>query len=164
MDVPRLGVESKLQLLAYTTPCGNDGSLTHWVRSGTEPTSSWILVRFVTTKPWQELQYSTLKSKAAPNNQHIAVSTVKCMHFIQSGRNKDNSFTSFHVNTCCQIKIFLKFSEHWKFQNSLVLNLSPILSASVKSPNQKSTHCISTKQMIQLHQPMSINTVIIIHT
>ena len=31
------------------------GSLTHWVRPGMEPASSWILVRFVTTEPQQEL-------------------------------------------------------------------------------------------------------------
>ena len=29
MEVPRLGVESELQLLAYTTGHGNAGSLTH---------------------------------------------------------------------------------------------------------------------------------------
>ena len=29
MDVPRLGVESELQLLAYTTAHSNNGSLTH---------------------------------------------------------------------------------------------------------------------------------------
>ena len=62
MEVPRLGVESKLQLLAYTTVTatwdpnhvcnlhhtahGNVGSLNH-SRPGIEPMSSWILVRFV---------------------------------------------------------------------------------------------------------------------
>ena len=29
----------------------NTGSLTHWARPGIEPTSSWILVRFVSTEP-----------------------------------------------------------------------------------------------------------------
>ena len=29
MEVPRLGDESELQLLAYATACGNAGSLTH---------------------------------------------------------------------------------------------------------------------------------------
>ena len=61
-----LGVESELQLLACAnshsntgsklhlwpthTACGNAGSLTHWARPGIEPSSSWILVRFLT--PW----------------------------------------------------------------------------------------------------------------
>ena len=70
MEVPRLGVESEPQLPGYTTATvmphlshvgnlhtahGNDRSLTHWVRPGIQPVSSWILVRFVTAKPWQEL-------------------------------------------------------------------------------------------------------------
>ena len=71
MEVPRLGVELELQLPAcatatvtlriravsatYTTTHGNSRSLTHWVRLGIEPSSSWILVRFVTTEPRWEL-------------------------------------------------------------------------------------------------------------
>ena len=35
---------------------GNAGSLIHLVRSGIEPASSWILVGFVTAKPWWEFQ------------------------------------------------------------------------------------------------------------
>ena len=59
MEVPRLGVELELQLLACTTAAGtldpswvcdlhhsNTGSLTHWVRPGIKPTFSWILVGF----------------------------------------------------------------------------------------------------------------------
>ena len=64
MDVPRLGVESELHLLACTSATGNRGlelhlwptphlmatsdHLTHWARPGIKPTSSWILVRFLT--------------------------------------------------------------------------------------------------------------------
>ena len=32
----------------YATALGNSRSLTHWVRPGIEPTSSWILVKFLT--------------------------------------------------------------------------------------------------------------------
>ena len=61
MEVPKLGVESKLR--AYTTATatpdpsriydvhhtyGNAGSLTHGARPGMEPASSWILARFLT--------------------------------------------------------------------------------------------------------------------
>ena len=74
-EVPGLGVESELQLPFYTiasatpdlshifdhTYCGdhstvyvvhhgNARSLTHWARPKIEPTSSWILVKFVTTE------------------------------------------------------------------------------------------------------------------
>ena len=31
----------------YTTAHGNAGSLTHWLRPGIEPSSSWVLVRFI---------------------------------------------------------------------------------------------------------------------
>ena len=52
------------------TPAGlhhshsNAGSLTHWVRPGIRPTSSWILVGFVTTEPqlgtpWIEFIFET---------------------------------------------------------------------------------------------------------
>ena len=62
MEVPRLGVKSELQLLAYatvtatqesscicdyTTAQGNARSLTHPARPGIEPTSLWILVGFI---------------------------------------------------------------------------------------------------------------------
>ena len=41
MEVPELGVESELQLLAYSH--SNARSLTHWMRSGIKPTSSRTL-------------------------------------------------------------------------------------------------------------------------
>ena len=39
----------------YTMAHGNAGSLTHWARPGFKPASSWILIRFVSTEPRQEL-------------------------------------------------------------------------------------------------------------
>ena len=71
-EVPRSGVESELQSPAYpqpqqhwiwvvsttyTTAHSNAGSLTHWVRLGIEPTSSWILVRFVSAEPLARTSY-----------------------------------------------------------------------------------------------------------
>ena len=41
--------------MTYTTAHGNTGSLTHWARPEMEPTTSWFLVRFVSTAPWWEL-------------------------------------------------------------------------------------------------------------
>ena len=67
MEVHRLGVELELQLLAYTTATLTwDLSLicdlhhNPWcqilrVGPGIEPTSSWILVRFITAEPRWEL-------------------------------------------------------------------------------------------------------------
>ena len=76
MEVQRLGVKSELQLLDCTTAtatqdlrhtcdlphsCGYPRSLTPRVRPGMEPTSSWILVGFVSTEPQQELPIYFLK-------------------------------------------------------------------------------------------------------
>ena len=81
MEVPRLGVELELQLASYvathlhiythpeqcgiqaksviyTTAHSNAGSLTHWMMSGIEPASSWILIRLVTCWPQWELPLS----------------------------------------------------------------------------------------------------------
>ena len=44
-----LGLWPTLQLRAMP------GSLTHWAGPGIEPTSSWILVGFITTVSWREL-------------------------------------------------------------------------------------------------------------
>ena len=40
------------------------GSLTHWARPGIEGTSSWILVRFISTEPRRELHLFTFSSGA----------------------------------------------------------------------------------------------------
>ena len=70
MEVPRLGVESELQLLAYTTvtvtsdlscicylhhSSGNTTSVTHGARPGIEPSTSWFLVGLVSAAPRREL-------------------------------------------------------------------------------------------------------------
>ena len=68
MEVPKLGVESELQLLAYTTAMPDPShvcDLHHRSRqrrilnplskAGMEPTSSRILVRFFSAEPLQEL-------------------------------------------------------------------------------------------------------------
>ena len=47
---------SKPRLVTYTTAHGNARSLTYCARPGIKPTTSWFLVRFVTTVPRRELQ------------------------------------------------------------------------------------------------------------
>ena len=57
MEVPGLGIKSELQLLAFTTATATLGSPTHGARPGMEPTSSWILVGFVSAAPqWKLLR------------------------------------------------------------------------------------------------------------
>ena len=74
MEVPRLGVESELQLPAYTaatatsdlscvcdlhhTAHSNGKSLTQWARPGIKPVFSLILSTLGTTKPQWELPHS----------------------------------------------------------------------------------------------------------
>ena len=41
----------------------NTGSLTHWVRPGIEPATSWFLVRFTSTAPQRELQEVLFKGE-----------------------------------------------------------------------------------------------------
>ena len=68
MEVPSLGVESATAAslshshsnagatsATHTTAHGNARSLTHWERPGIKSTTSWFLVRFVSTAPQQEL-------------------------------------------------------------------------------------------------------------
>ena len=78
-EVPRVGVEMELQLPAYTKPTrpahwiqatsvtytrahGNAGYLIFWSRPGIEPTSSWILIGFLTSEPQWELWEMQIKT------------------------------------------------------------------------------------------------------
>ena len=61
MDVPGLKVKLEQRGIRAASPTyfragGSAGSLTHGVRPGIEPASSWILVGFVSAAPQQELQ------------------------------------------------------------------------------------------------------------
>ena len=70
MEVPRLGSnwscchqpatepqQRQIQAASttYTAAHSHARSLTHWARSGIEPTTSWFLVRFISTVPRWEL-------------------------------------------------------------------------------------------------------------
>ena len=44
----------------YTTAHSNAWSLTHWLRPGIEPTTSWFLVGFISEAPWQELLWEII--------------------------------------------------------------------------------------------------------
>ena len=61
MEVSILEVELELQLSDYARAHSKARSLTHWARPEIEPTSSWILVGFVSTVPhWELLLFSIL--------------------------------------------------------------------------------------------------------
>ena len=52
-----------MQKLTYTTAHGNAGSLIHPARPGVEPSSSWILVRFINRWAMKGIPWSTSKKK-----------------------------------------------------------------------------------------------------
>ena len=47
----------------YTTALGNTRSLTHWVRPGIKPGSSWMPVRFVSAEPQWKLPGANILTK-----------------------------------------------------------------------------------------------------
>ena len=61
MEVPRLGVKSELQLLAYARARAMPDPSPTEQGQGIEPESSWILVGFVTAEPPQELLKHSFK-------------------------------------------------------------------------------------------------------
>ena len=74
MEVPRIGVESELQFLPYATATPDPShifdlhhsSQQHWIlnplsEARDQTASSWMLVRFVTAEPQQELPTNLLK-------------------------------------------------------------------------------------------------------
>ena len=98
MEVPRLGIQSELQLPAYSRAAvmpdlscicnpnqahNNAGSLTHWARSGINPATSWFLVRLVSAVPRRELPECfsfTLRKK----NQWCPFSPLLCNTVLES--------------------------------------------------------------------------------
>ena len=75
----------------------NSRSLTHWARPGIEPSSSWILVRFITAEPRQELP----KLFLIPRDQ-----VAKWCRWALSGRHEvittsTATFDAQHINLLC---------------------------------------------------------------
>ena len=113
MEVPRLGVESELQLLAYATATatgsraasanytaadGNARSLTHWARPGMEPASSWILVRFVTCWATRETPNSIIfKCSGAHSHSLIIVQKWRFDEIVASRRTDQEFFKITNV-------------------------------------------------------------------
>ena len=78
MEVPRLGAESELQLLAYTTATVTQDpshvcDLQHSSQQHQEPASLWILVRFTTTEPQQEYSLKPLSSDYTGGSGHPSI-------------------------------------------------------------------------------------------
>ena len=65
----------------YTTAHCNAGSLTHWARPGIEPTTSWFLVRFISSLlQWELIHWAfalaiSLSGNTLPPRSHMAAYT-----------------------------------------------------------------------------------------
>ena len=73
--------------MTYTTPHGNAGSLTNWARPGIKPASSWLLIRFVSPEPQQELLEVPCLEKVAGSSwwsSSYALSVVTAVAWVQS--------------------------------------------------------------------------------
>ena len=78
-----IATATAMQNLTQTTAHTNARSLIQWVKPGIEPASSWVLVRFVTSKPQQELQFSLLMKclTRGPDERKyrkVLLKTIKC--------------------------------------------------------------------------------------
>ena len=71
------------------TTCGNARSLTHWVKSGIKPASSWTLVRFLTHWITRETPITRLF------NQKLATILSQSIQEKQENMGKKSSFVSF---------------------------------------------------------------------
>ena len=118
VEVPRLGVQSELQLPAYATATATQdprrhvcnlhhssqqhqilNPLSHWARAGIEPTTSWFLVGFFSTAQ-QELQQCISKNCISWSPQTSALSnngTAFVISYPQTKENFKNGLTESHL-------------------------------------------------------------------
>ena len=73
----------------YTITQGNTRSLTYWGRPGIEPTSSWILVGFVTAEPWWELLHAGSSNPFVLTKVSRQVNGENCFLNNQSGTTRN---------------------------------------------------------------------------
>ena len=66
--------------VTYTTAQGNAKSLTHWARPRIRPMSSWMLVKFISTAPHQELHNSFFQKWLRSSSHGSAVMNPTSIH------------------------------------------------------------------------------------
>ena len=108
-EVPRLGVKSEIQPLAYTTGTAmpdpscvcnlHQSSWQHQIlnplsKPGIEPASSWMLVRFISTEPRWELQTEFLmiiSPSVSPLekrlSQEVLIFVLREVHWLDRGEH-----------------------------------------------------------------------------
>ena len=93
MEVPGLRIKSELQLPATATAIAGPSHicdlhhcsqqhqiLAHWVGPGIKPTSSWILVRFISTEPQLELLFLLFLSSVRLDVAEISRGLISELH------------------------------------------------------------------------------------
>ena len=81
-------------------------SLTHWARPGIQPTSSWILVGFISVVPQPELQYSVFKVNFKCHYFHDVLPNV--CPFLNSSLFQFTSFFIKLLSSCIKYYLILK--------------------------------------------------------
>ena len=131
-EVPRLGVESELQLPActttpqqcqiqatcvtYTTADGHARSLTHWTRSGIEPTSLWrqhCILNLLSHNGYSLYTY------------YLNSQFSKTWKFINDLKKKRKFYFILHI---ISLKNFPLSAQFWNTQNKLLQNINLMLS------------------------------------
>ena len=96
--------------VTYTTAHDNARSLAHWTRPGIKPASSWILVRFVSAEPWQELRFLFF---------HYGWFTVFCQFLLYSivtqSHTYIHSLLSFWIVELCFAGSYIIWKLAWFF-------------------------------------------------
>ena len=109
--------------VTYTTNHSNARSLTHWPREGIKPTSSWILVRFISAIPqWELLFVDFLMVVILTRVKWYIIVVLNCIYI---------TITNINHISMCFLAIHLSSLEKCLFRistHSLILFLFLILS------------------------------------
>ena len=92
----------------------NARSLTHWVRPGIEPTSSWIFFRFVSSAPWRELWVFIYKLQLDPWTTQVWTVWATALHGLQLVES---------VDTGPECEVTWEFSTVWELPHPHTLLL-----------------------------------------
>ena len=79
--------------VTYTKAHDNARCLTHWTRPGIKPASLWLLVRFVSTEPWQELPIFHIIRTNNPKIYMGPQKTLNCQSHPEDKKNKARGIT-----------------------------------------------------------------------
>ena len=133
----------------YTMTHGNSRSLTHWVRPGIKPMSSWTLLGFITTEPWWELhQTPYFTHKRPPNIKGYT-------HSMMFGRKEEEKTLSdlrfFSPKHHALYKNGAAFFRSWQLLISLSKFELPDFSSLGVYANVKMTKCFISSNFFCLH-------------